>query len=236
MYDFQIEHWEKKEKCICLLKKTPKQHTHTRTQNLGRNPNPTTKSVREVWRKTFVPSSCWSASFHAWDKLVQKSASPVGFLRNHGKIQREQFGARRISTRKPLGSDLFLWEKLQTKGDEVLVQQHVGFAWMPLVHFPTALQTPSTRQRNEEVTGRQVMVTLLVSSSHTTSSPQKHQEQCCLCITTSSTQLPAQHIGYWQPLSKGLNSFTLFLMSVDRLNSKHMEELQHLEGYSPQPI
>lgn len=52
-------------------------------------------------------------------------------------------------------------------------------------------------------------------SHYPLTSEAKHQEQCCLCITTSSPLFPAQHMGYCQPLSKGLNSLIMFLIAVD---------------------
>lgn len=66
-------------------------------------------------------------------------------------------------------------------------------------------------------------------SHYQLTSEARHQEQCCLCISTSSPRFPAQHTVNPFPRDSIL---ILFLVSVDRLNSKWMEELQHLEGYT----
>lgn len=87
----------------------------------------------------FVPSACQSASFPMWNKLVEQSAGPAGFLRDQGKIYTEWFAARRIGTREPfVRRGLKLWER-----------QHVWFAWMTLVQLRALLQTSTARQGTE---------------------------------------------------------------------------------------
>lgn len=205
---------------MLTLKKHQTTHTHTKFRPKLK---PKNKICQRSLEEDFCPIILLECIIPciSWDKLVEHSASSAGFLRNQGKIYRDQSAARRISTREPLISDLFLWEKLHT--DVVLVQQLMGFAWMPLVQFPAVLQTPSTEQRREAVTGRQVMVHLLVSSSCTTSS---HQTQG-IKSSVASALAPVLHTSLLSTLATA-NPFPrdsiliIFLIYVYRLNSKRM--------------
>lgn len=87
----------------------------------------------------FVPSSCQSASFPMWYKLVEQPASPVGFLRDQGKIYTEWFAARRTGTSEPLTK----------RGIKLWRRQHMWFAWMTLKQLPALLQTSPARHDTE---------------------------------------------------------------------------------------
>lgn len=159
------------------------QATYTDTKFRAK-PKPNNKACRRSLEEDFCPIILLECIIPCMG-LVEQSASPAGFLRNQRKMYREQFASRRISTREPLVSDLFLWEKLHAEGGWSSAAATHGVCLDALGAVPHC--PPELFNRAETWGGHWKAsdgASLGVQLSHSQlTSEARHQQQCCLCFS-----------------------------------------------------